>query len=123
MPPPEFPHPDTLRKLLRPFILTGGRARPVSGEELEIEALVATTGLGMATPPAAPEHRSIALLCHQMQSIAEVAAHLGVPIGVIRVLIADMAHQGLVELYRPSHPSPRTNIRLLERLLEGLHKI
>lgn len=109
--------------LLRPFILTRGRARPVHGEELEIEAMVSTTVLGNATAPAAPEHWSITLLCHQTQSIAEIAAHLKMPIGVIRVLIADMAHQGLVELYRPGQTPPGLDSPLLERLLDGLRRI
>jgi hypothetical protein len=58
-----------------------------------------------------------------MQSIAEIAAHLKVPIGVTRVLIADLAYQGLVELFRPGQTSPGGDIPLLERLLAGLRRI
>ncbi len=120
---PQPPDPQDPGRLLRPFVLTGGRARPVHGDELEIEALVATTGLGETAGPTVPEHWSINRLCHQPQSIAELAAHMKVPLGVIRVLVADMAQQGLVQLYRPVRPGPVPNVPLLERVLDGLRRI
>ncbi|SRR6266496_1623684 len=119
----QVPDPQDPGRLLRPFVLTGGRARPVHGDELEIEALVTTTDFGEAAAPTAPEHRSINRLCRQPQSIAELAAHMKVPLGVIRVLVADMAQQGLVELYRPRRTGPGPNVPLLERVLDGLRRI
>ncbi len=47
-----------------------------------------------------PEHRDIAVLCQEVRSVAEVAALIMVvPLGVARVLIADMAGMGLVTVH------------------------
>ena len=41
------------------------------------------------------EHRSIAELCAEPRSVAEVATLLSVPLGVAKVLLGDMANLGL----------------------------
>jgi hypothetical protein len=103
--------------------MTGGRARR-RHEELELEALVATTWLGETTRAQALEQRSIALLCREPQSIAEISALMRLPIGVVRVLVGDMANQGMLELYRPGQAGrPDRDRDLLERVLDGLRRI
>ena len=51
-----------------------------------------------ASPLLSPEHASVIELCRETVSVAEIAARLGVPIGVARVIIADMVDLGLVEV-------------------------
>ena len=41
--------------------------------------------------PTAPEHQRICDLCRRVRSVAEIAALLRMPLGVARVLVADMA--------------------------------
>ncbi len=107
--------------LIRPYALTGGRTRP-AGEDLELETLVSTTSLGeRSMPRLAPERRAIAVSCRDVLSVAEVAARLDVPVGVARVLVADMAAEGLVLVHRPASPADRPDLALLERVLYGLH--
>ncbi len=89
------------RRRVRPYAMTGGRTRPTH-DTLEIEALVATTSVGEQTPKLTVEQRAIAALCHDLLSIAEVAARLHLPLGVIRVLVGDMADEDLVVVYRPA---------------------
>jgi hypothetical protein len=110
-------------RLLRPYALTRGRARPSHGADLEIEALVSTTVIGETTHMPAPEPRSIALLCREPLSVAEIAAHMKLPLGVVRVLIADMAEQAMVEVHRPSQLINGPDITLLERVLDGLRRV
>jgi len=55
--------------------------------------------------------------------VAEISAHLGIPVGVVRVLIGDMVADGLVHLYRPGAPGDRPDLALLERVLLGLRAI
>jgi len=107
--------------LLRPYAITRGRTR-YDDDDLEIEALVVTTWLGESTHTQLLEHRSISLLCRQPQSIAEVSAQLKLPLGVVRVLVSDMADQHLVVVHRPGH-TDRPDIVLLERVLHGLRRI
>jgi hypothetical protein len=108
---------------VRPYAVVAGRTRSI-GEEFEIETLVSTTSLGTASLSTLTlERRSIARLCRDILSIAEIAAKLGVPLGVARVLVGDMAEEGLVAVHRPTSPSDRPDLALLERVLYGLREI
>lgn len=108
--------------VVRPYAITGGRARP-RHEALEVEALVSTTSLGELTSNLSYERRAIARLCRDVQSVAEVAARLEVPLGVARVVVADMADEGLVTVHRPAQIGDRPDLALLERVLFGLRQI
>jgi hypothetical protein len=108
------------RRRVRPYALTGGRTRPTH-HDLELEALVATTAsVEEQTSKLTVEQRAIAALCHDLLSIAEVSARLHLPLGVIRVLVGDMADEDLVIVYRPAHAGDRPDLALLERVLHGL---
>ena len=68
--------------LLRPYLMTSGRAQPVD-QSLEIEAQVMTSRLGAASHPKLTfERQEIVSLCRNTMSVAEVAAMLGLHIGV-----------------------------------------
>ena len=45
------------------------------------------------------------------------------PLGVIRVLVGDMADEHLVMVHRPAQAGDRPDLALLERVLSGLHTI
>jgi Protein of unknown function (DUF742) len=108
----------------RPYTITRGRTRPVDDEEIEVETLVWATSMAASSPPTMSTHwRSVANLCQEVMSVAEVGARLGVPIGVARVLVGDMAKAGLVYLQRPRHTSNHPDIGLLERVLYGLRQL
>ena len=106
-------------RLVRPYYMTGGRARPTQ-DDLEIEALVSTTAQGDRSPKLTVEQRAIIALCRDLLSVAEVSARLDLPLGVTRVLIGDMASEGLVILHRPSSVGDRPDLALLQRVLYGL---
>jgi len=76
-----------------------------------------------ADPKLTVEQRAIAALCHDILSIAEVSAHLHLPLGVIRVLVGDMADEHLVMVHRPTQVGDRPDLALLERVLTGLRTI
>jgi Protein of unknown function (DUF742) len=106
-------------RLVRPYYMTGGRARPTQ-DDLEIEALVSTTAQGERSPKLTVEQRAIIALCRDLLSVAEVSARLDLPLGVTRVLIGDMASEGLVILHRPASVGDRPDLALLQRVLYGL---
>jgi hypothetical protein len=108
---------------LRPYALTEGRTEP-TGADLAIEDLVALPS-GAADPPPwlSLEHRSIALACQAPMSVAELAARVDLPLGVTRVLVGDLANQGMVLVHRaPSHTGG-PNVALLEQVLQGLKQL
>jgi Protein of unknown function (DUF742) len=120
--PQVFPRQQVPGPVVRPYAITGGRARP-RHEDLEVEALVSTTSTGELSPNLSYERRAVARLCRDVQSIAEISARLELPLGVARVLVADMADEGLVSIHRPARLGERPDMALLERVLYGLRNI
>ena len=107
---------------LRPYLLTSGRAEPVD-QTLEIEAQVLTTEVGAASCGRLSfEYRAIVELCLSTMSVAEVAARLGLHIGVARVLVADLAALGYLVVQRPTFPLSQ-DLNLIERVIRGLEAI
>lgn len=111
------------RSMVRPYARTGGRTRP--DRHLAVEALVSTSGRGRQYDAGAPDaHRDICDLCVQPCSVAEIAGRLGLPLGVIKVLVGDMADAGLVLVHQPGHPfGDRSSREFLERVLAGLRAL
>lgn len=110
-------------RMVRSYAVTGGRTRS-GAEDLPLEALVATTPAGRAkADQLAFEKRSISELCHSPLSIAEIAAHLSIPLGVARVLVSDMSEQDLVAVHQAGAADDRPDIELLERVLNGIRAL
>jgi hypothetical protein len=107
---------------LRPYLLTGGRARS-GAETLELEAQVVTTETGfLAIGTLTYEQRDILRLCQAPLAIAEVAAQLGLHLGVVRVLAGDLLLLGHLAVRRPAL-EPHRNRQILERVIRGLEAI
>jgi hypothetical protein len=116
---------------VRPYVITGGRSRPTRAE-LAVESLVSALP-GRSELPDSPElpehallnreHRRILGLCHSLLSIAEVAAHLGLPLGVVKVLVGDLWDLGAVQVLPPVPQAERLPTTLLEEVLVGLRQL
>lgn len=107
-------------RIVRPFALTGGRTRPVT--DLALEALVvARPGANRRAATLGPDQREIVRRAARPVAVAEVSAHLDVPLGVARVLVADLAHDGLVDVHRPR--ADRPDRALLEKVLDGIRSL
>lgn len=118
-PPPRFTH----RSLVRPYARTGGRTKPA--QELALEALVATTERGRAYHGvSSPEQRFICDLCVEVRSIAEIAAFAGLPLGVVKVIVDDLANSGAVHIRQPGFVvSDRSSQDFMTRILDGLRSL
>jgi Protein of unknown function (DUF742) len=108
--------------LVRPYAVTGGRTKP--RYQLQIEAMVAASHYeARDLSVLSPECQAILGFCRDWRSVAEISAVLRMPLGVARVLIADMAMEGLVRVHQIDHAQGRPDINLLERVLSGLRKL
>ena len=117
-------HDDGPALRVRSYVLTQGRTR--SNADLPIETLVRVTPQGVsATPRLQLERKKIVALCNAPLSIAEISAHLSIPLGVARVLVGDMAEEGFLQSYQPQHAQTgeRPDLKLLERVLDGLQAL
>jgi Protein of unknown function (DUF742) len=119
----EWDEPEDFRFIVRPYTWTQGRTRPV--QDLAVETLVSTSDAGRdVTTTHSAEHSAIAGLCADVRSVAEVAALLALPLGVARVLLADMIDTGLVHVHQnPTAFGSSPDLSLMERVLAGLNQL
>lgn len=123
-PPPDVDEPleDDGDYLVRPYTVTKGRTEP--RYQLEIEAMVAAARYDVRDLSLlSPECQAILEFCRDWQSVAEVSAVLNLPLGVARILIADLAVEGLVRIHQPNHAQGGPDVKLLERVLSGLRRL
>jgi DNA-directed RNA polymerase specialized sigma24 family protein len=108
--------------LVRSYLMTGGRVAP--SMELAFEALLSTTARGLtALETLAFERQAIVRLCRfEPQSVAEVSAKLGVPIGVVRVLAGDLASESLLDVQAATE-NVADDVSLILRLIEGVRAL
>lgn len=108
-------------RVVRPYALTRGRTRP-GRSDLPLEALVRVVA-GATDPVGTAERRRILdLTREQILSVAELSAHLSLPLGVVRVLVGDLADEGLVVVHTgsPTAAPPAANLKVLESVLDGI---
>jgi Protein of unknown function (DUF742) len=123
-PAQQFPEEENPapRSLVRPYTVTGGRTQP--RYKLAMEALVtATVYEPRDLSVLAPECQAILQFCLDWRSVAEISAVLRIPLGVARILVADMSADGLVRIHQRDDSEGRPDMNLLERVLSGLRKI
>lgn len=108
---------------VRPYTRTGGRTR--SEHNLALEALVSTSDDGRRYRGVrSVEHRRICDLCLDTRSVAEIAAHLRLPLGVVKVLVGDMSDIGLVLIHHTELIlGDRSSRDFMERVLAGLRAL
>jgi hypothetical protein len=106
---------------VRPYYVTRGRTR--TDRPLGIEVLVQTSAFGLQQLGRLRfEQQAIAAICRSPVSVAEVAARADLPLGVVRVLIADMAGASLLDI----HDTPtriQDDISLIQRLIHGVREL
>jgi hypothetical protein len=127
---------DAAGPVVRPYAMTRGRTRSsVEQGRLDLIALIVAdvSGNDGRAPDfddlhddhtLAPEHLDIVVLCRaEPQSVAELAAGLDVPVGVVRVLIGDLIDAGLVRVTRPVPPAELPDESILREVINGLRAL
>ena len=108
--------------LVRPYVVTEGRAVP-SRNTLDLVTLVRITG-SRPSGLLSPEKQTLLELCRGgALSVAEIAAHLVLPVGVSKVLIADLVDEGLLATRIPIPRAERPDRDLVEEVLRGLRSL
>src|SRR5688572_24800150 len=118
---PPLPSVESSASIVRAYAWTGGRT--TSDVHLEIETLVSVNEF--SSTAVRPEHQDVLALCSSPRSVAEIAALRGLPLGVTKVLLGDMASHGLIDVHRTasSYGEDRPDGALLERVLAGLRRL
>ena len=105
---------------LRQFALTGGRARPEA--DLPLETPITTEMSWHPGTVTLPEHLAILQHCAYPQTVADLSSALDTPVGVVRVLVLDLAEAGAVTVHwaRVDTVEPHRDLALLEETLRGI---
>lgn len=121
--PPAQPPVQRKVSLARPYARTRGRTRP--DQNLSLEALVTTSDQGRRLEGVRTvEHRTICEFCTHARTLADIVAELQLPLGVVKVIVADMVQAGLVLVQQPGLAfGDRTSREFTERLLRVLHEL
>ncbi|MBM9509300.1 DUF742 domain-containing protein [Actinacidiphila acididurans] len=107
------------RGLVRPYVVTDGRAHPTRNT-LDLVTLVNGTGSRPLTG-LSPEKRRVVELCRPgALSLAEVAGHLNLAISVTKVLVSDLIDSGHLTARAPIPRTELPDARILQEVLDGL---
>ncbi|MEH0821462.1 MULTISPECIES: DUF742 domain-containing protein [unclassified Micromonospora] len=108
--------------LVRPYALT----RPDDAADRPQLDLITVLVARVAAPPATPlfpEQAQIVELCRRPLSVAEVGAHLDLPLGTVRVLLGELLQAGLIETHVSPALSELPSPELLRAMLTGLQEL
>jgi Protein of unknown function (DUF742) len=111
--------------VVRPYAVTGGRTAPADGDVLDLLTVVVATGQPAAEDAGrlTPEHRRLLGLCRRQITLADLASDIALPLGVVRVLLADLTQLGAITVVRQRPPDQRTGNDVLQEILNGLRAL
>jgi hypothetical protein len=114
-------HIEHRSRRVRPYTLTGGRTR--SRHQLLVETMISVPEYDAEVSNSLlPESHEVYEHARSPVSIAELSVLLTIPLGVIRVLVSDLAADGVIFIHPTGH-AYRYDNNILERILDGLNKL
>ncbi|MDT0306363.1 DUF742 domain-containing protein [Streptomyces sp. DSM 44917] len=115
------------RRLIPPYVWTGGRTHPTRNvlDRLTVLRSAVDEVPGDLTPA---QQRVLEILLDGALPLAEVAAHLSLPVSFVKVLASDLLDEGLLHARAPAPAfTPgrawRPDKKLLERVIDGLRAL
>ncbi|MFG2063745.1 DUF742 domain-containing protein [Micromonospora sp. NPDC048871] len=115
---------DPRGALVRPYAVTRGRTEPLRDIALEAVLVASPTQIAESRFAGHDKHR-IAMVCEgRPESLVEIAAYTRLPLGVARVLVADMVAEGLLTLQTAAPATGfEERMEMLGRVLSGLREL
>ncbi|MEZ0165588.1 DUF742 domain-containing protein [Kineococcus sp. LSe6-4] len=106
---------------VRAYLLTGGRTGGgAAGIAMETTAVLTPQGeQAVAARSLAFESGQVLQVCAQARSVAEVAALVGIPLGVAQVLVGDLVGRELL-ITTSTAKSLAFDVSFIERLINGV---
>jgi DNA-binding transcriptional ArsR family regulator len=107
--------------VVRLYALTRGRVAVDAGY-LDVASVVTAGPAPTGLEDLSPEQAEILRVCVRPVSVAEVAAHLGLPLSTARVLLSDLRANGLL-VTGAERPPEEPSVHLLGKVLAGLSEL
>lgn len=115
---PELEHEAA--ELVRPYVITNGRELP-DDSEFTLITLVTVHQNPPRTKPLDPEKLRVIELCSGgYLSVAEIAGHTRLPVGVAKILVSDLIEEGHLCTRAPIPSAQLVDRQILEEVLNGL---
>ena len=109
--------------VVRPYALIGGRTRH-AGEKFDLVATVRATHKEISDPAALSPEQVWALdLSRRSTTVADLASELNLPLGVVRILLADLRDAGYVVIRAPETGESQRGSHILREVLNGLRAL
>jgi DNA-directed RNA polymerase specialized sigma24 family protein len=103
------------------FVIANGGSLPPEHAYERTALVSASEGAAASVRTLSPEARQVLeLVMDGFLSVAEVAAHTHLPLGVVRILLAQMEDSGLIIARKPVPRAERVDRDVLNAVLDGL---
>ncbi|HEX4814828.1 MAG TPA: DUF742 domain-containing protein [Nonomuraea sp.] len=110
--------------VVRPYAVARGRTRPASSA---LDLLASVVSTGSPAPPgaelSAQHRRVISSVTGRPRPVAEVASEVGLPVGVVRVLLGDLLEHGLISVRAQRDKASTPTESLLREVINGLRAL
>ncbi|MFC4001804.1 DUF742 domain-containing protein [Prauserella oleivorans] len=113
---------DEAGPLVRPYTVTGGRTRS-DRFGLDMMTLVVALPSVAEAGNLSPEYAQIVRLCQRPMSVAEVGAHIDLPLPVVKVLLSDLIEQNYLIFRKAAPVSDVPDQHVLQAVLDGIRKL
>ncbi|SEG88429.1 Protein of unknown function [Actinacidiphila yanglinensis] len=107
-------------ELVRPYVITNGRGLPEDGQ-FNLITLVTASDQPRPAHLDPEKHRVLDLCAGGMLSVAEIAGHMKLPIGIVKVVLSDLSSEGYLVVRPPVPRAQLADVSLLQEVLDGLH--
>jgi DNA-directed RNA polymerase specialized sigma24 family protein len=116
-----------LGQLVRPYTLTRGRTSHAAAQVFDLVTQISAASRdpsGAEEEAQDPEHEAILELVRiRTLSVAELAADLDLPLGVVRILLGDLFEAELIEVIRPVPVAQLPDAEILREVIRGLRAL
>ena len=101
---------------LRPYAITGGRTRH-SQHTFTLITLV------VSRSEAEFEYEILELCRDRAVAVAEIAAHLDLPVSVVKILCGDLLGASLIIVQSPPGQDDQPSVEIIERVMDGIRQL
>ncbi|GAB3453482.1 DUF742 domain-containing protein [Streptomonospora sediminis] len=108
--------------LVRPYVIAHGREH-ADAVRLDMISVVIAARADVDEVALEPEQLRILEMCTRPQSVAEVSAHLDVPVAVVKVLLGDLIGRGYVLARAPYTQQSPMHRDILQAVLDGIQRL
>jgi hypothetical protein len=107
----------------RLYTVTGGRSRT---DSIDLDLVTLIVSESESTPGMQSEHVRILRMCARPVAVVEISADLGMPVSVVKILLADLLDTGRVSARHPVSGATGSTLPdgdFLRKVLVGLHNL